>query len=298
MKKYLDAAKRHLRTDVKTVFFFGDGADARLMSSQGPWSKIKKNAGNAIIILPPFAEEMNRCRRLMKLTQDSLAAKGLCSLSVDYYGTGDSAGDFKSARLSMWESDVLNACALAKHAGAATVSLLGFRFGALMAAAVAHKISDVKHIYAVAPQESFKRAIRQFVRIASSLPDAVHDGGTGMRAPGAAKRLDNGETVQIGGYELSPNLYADFMAKQSDTKSTAEITALFVSSPTTQAAGLSAAEKRQLLGLSAHSESLSYTTVNDAQMWYQGVPDEPINLPTDVADVICGGPVQDFNAGD
>lgn len=294
MKKYLDAARRQLRTDVKTVFFYGEGANARLMTSHGPWSKLKKTGGTAIILLPPFAEEMNRCRRLMKLTQDALASAGQCSVSIDYFGTGDSAGEFAQARLAHWEADVLSACEAARHAGAASVSLLGFRFGALLAADVAHTIPNLKHIYAVAPQESFQRAIRQFVRIASAIPDLAQDSSTGLRVPGAAKRLENGETVQIGGYELSPNLYSDFMSKRSAAETTAAITALFVSSPAATSAALSPPETRQLKGLNRYSNTIHYAHINDAQMWYQGVPDEPLTLPQAIADVITGGAVSTY----
>ncbi len=57
-------------------------------------------------MLPPFAEEMNKCRRMMALTAYALQAAGLDVLFVDLFGTGDSGGDFADGSLEVWRSDL------------------------------------------------------------------------------------------------------------------------------------------------------------------------------------------------
>ncbi|MEM7570930.1 MAG: hypothetical protein AAF337_14150, partial [Pseudomonadota bacterium] len=71
----------------------------------------------AVIIMQPFAEEMNRCRRLLALTQSALADRGICSLTLDYLGTGDSEGAFQEATLPSWISDMQCLCDLAAPHG-------------------------------------------------------------------------------------------------------------------------------------------------------------------------------------
>ena len=47
-----------------------------------------------VLVVPPFAEEMNKCRRMVTELAIRLAEQGIATLQPDFYGTGDSAGDF------------------------------------------------------------------------------------------------------------------------------------------------------------------------------------------------------------
>lgn len=288
MKKHLDAAKRVLKRDEKSILFFRSGDDARLLTANGPWKGIAKRGKRAVVILPPFAEEMNRCRRLISLTQDALAAQGAPTISIDYFGTGDSAGEFGDARLSHWRSDVADVCALAQSAGAQAITLLGFRFGALLAAEVARDIKPVDRVLAVAPQENLQRVMRQFVRIAATTQDFAAQDTAGLRKPGASGQLTNGQAVEIGGYMVSPDLYADFMVKRDIKKSKAALTTLFVGSGVSAGQPPSPPELRVLNTLRTYSNDVTYSHIDDAQMWYQGVPEEPRNMPKAIAEVAMG----------
>src|SRR3546814_14337350 len=62
--------------------------------------------GLGLVYLPPFAEEMNRSRRMAALQARALAALGIDVLLLDLFGTGDSAGDFRDARWRSEESRV------------------------------------------------------------------------------------------------------------------------------------------------------------------------------------------------
>jgi exosortase A-associated hydrolase 2 len=288
MKKSLSAAKRVLRRNEKSILFFRSGDDARLITANGPWKDIAKRGKRAVVILPPFAEEMNRCRRLISLTQDALAAQDAPSISIDYFGTGDSAGEFGDARLSHWRADVADVCALAQSAGAQVITLLGFRFGALLAAEVARDIKLVDRVLAVAPQESLQRVMRQFVRIAATTQDFAAQDSGGLRKPGASGQLANGQVVEIGGYVVSPHLYADFMDKRELKKSKAALMTLFVGSGVTAGQPPSPPELRILNAMGSYSDDVSYSHVDDAQMWYQGIPEEPRNMPAAIAQSIAG----------
>ena len=75
--------------------FFLDRASGSLFA-------IHHRAGAApcgtVLFIPPFAEEMNRARRMVALQARDLAAAGWDVLQLDLFGTGDSQGDFGDAR--------------------------------------------------------------------------------------------------------------------------------------------------------------------------------------------------------
>ena len=50
-----------------------------------------------LLVLPSFAEEMNRCRAMVSLQARVLAEAGVGTLVLDPFGTGDSAGEFADA---------------------------------------------------------------------------------------------------------------------------------------------------------------------------------------------------------
>lgn len=87
----------------------------------------------AVLYVHPFAEELNRTRRMAALQARALAAAGYGVLQIDLYGCGDSSGDFGDARLPLWRNDL----ALARQWLQARVDgpllLWGARLGALLA---------------------------------------------------------------------------------------------------------------------------------------------------------------------
>jgi exosortase A-associated hydrolase 2 len=119
-----------------------------LKGSQGPLFSIYHPAARTrrprlgLVYAPPFAEEMNRARRMAALQARRLAELGVDILLLDPYGTGDSAGDFGEARWEIWRDDLRTAIAwLGAHTNG-KVGLWGLRLGALLAADVAASDPD------------------------------------------------------------------------------------------------------------------------------------------------------------
>ena len=94
-------------------------------------------AVGGLIYLPPFAEEMNRSRRMAALQARSLAASGIGVLLLDLYGTGDSGGEFAAARWRIWLDDVATAADWLVARLPGPLGLLGLRLGGMLAAAAA-----------------------------------------------------------------------------------------------------------------------------------------------------------------
>ena len=86
-----------------------------------------------IVYLHPFAEEMNKSRRMAALQSRMLAARGFAVLQIDLYGCGDSSGDFGDARWEFWKADAALAVEWLKQRAGGSIYLWGLRLGALLA---------------------------------------------------------------------------------------------------------------------------------------------------------------------
>lgn len=94
----------------------------------------------AVLMCNPFGQEAVRTHRMYRVLADRLARAGVHVLRFDYHGTGDSSGDDTDGNLDIWRDDVLLAHQeLQRRALGASVSWLGARLGATLAALAALK---------------------------------------------------------------------------------------------------------------------------------------------------------------
>jgi exosortase A-associated hydrolase 2 len=159
-----------------------------------------------VLVLPPFAEELNKCRLLLARTARALAAAGCEVLLFDLTGTGDSAGDFGSASWADWVDDVVAMDAwLAARAGNTAPLYLAVRSGALLLAAAHARLSDYAraHVMLWQPVADGGRFLQQFLRlrvVASRLA------GQDESLPALEARFAAGEPVEVAGYAIAPAL--------------------------------------------------------------------------------------------
>jgi exosortase A-associated hydrolase 2 len=159
----------------------------------------------AVVYVHPFAEEMNKTRRMAALQARHLAAEGFVVLQMDLYGCGDSGGDFSQARWHIWRRDVQAAVDWLWNRFQVSVTLWGLRLGATLAAQIA--ASPVDHLVLWHPVTEGQQFILQFLRL--RLASEMLAGGaatTAVRDLSAA--LANGNSLEIAGYELHPELAA------------------------------------------------------------------------------------------
>ncbi len=155
----------------------------------------------ALLYLPPLAEEMNRCRALVAAQARALAASGHAVLLLDFYGTGDSAGELKDATWEIWHADLDAAADWLRQATGLPPILWGCRLGALLAAEASSRAPErYPHLLFWQPVADGSLYLTQFLRLRvaalmdKGLPAETTDG---MRARFAA-----GECVAVSGYEL------------------------------------------------------------------------------------------------
>jgi exosortase A-associated hydrolase 1/exosortase A-associated hydrolase 2 len=154
-----------------------------------------------VILAPPFAEEMNKCRRMAALTARALAADGWRVVQVDLYGCGDSAGDFDTASWQQWVADLERA--VGTHHAGGKLWLWGVRAGALLLPPLLEAIPGA-NLLLWQPAHDGAAVLNQFLRLRASAA-LLERNETADRAQLRA-RLAQGEPIEVAGYPLSPQV--------------------------------------------------------------------------------------------
>lgn len=165
------------------------------------------DAAECVLFVPPFAEEMNKCRRQFSDTAAALIDRGYATLIVDLYGTGDSAGDFSEATWLHWKSDLKAAIEWAGTRGSRVTSLVATRLGCILAAdALRDSGHRMRKSIFWQPVLTGKQFMTQFFRLrvaASMMSDKDNETVNDLRG-----KLANNEILEVAGYEISSDLAA------------------------------------------------------------------------------------------
>jgi exosortase A-associated hydrolase 2 len=157
-----------------------------------------------IVYVHPFAEEMNKSRRMTALTARRLAQAGFGVLQIDLHGCGDSSGDFGEATWSSWVQDVVQASQRALSLSPAPLWLWGLRAGCLVASEAAQKLDIPTNLIFWAPPSNGSLLLQQFLRL--KLAGDMMSGGAKGGMETLKGQLNSGQAVEIAGYELAPRL--------------------------------------------------------------------------------------------
>ncbi|MBY0240367.1 MAG: hydrolase 2, exosortase A system-associated [Burkholderiaceae bacterium] len=170
----------------------------------------------ALVYVHPFAEEMNRSRRMAALAARALAARGVAVLQIDLLGCGDSSGDFGDASWDAWRTDVRHAVAWLRERSGHVPGLWGLRMGALLALDCARELA-CPHLLLWQPVHSGATGLTQFLRL--QLAADMLDQQSAARSTTAALRaaLRAGTPQEIAGYTLAPAMADALDALDSKT---------------------------------------------------------------------------------
>jgi exosortase A-associated hydrolase 2 len=109
-------------------------------------------ASTAALFCHAFGEERKSSALTMSRLARAVAAAGLPALRFDYYGTGDSEGEFVEADVHTRLEDIQTAAdCLREKSGCKRVALLGLRLGATLAARAAERMDEVTGLVLVEP---------------------------------------------------------------------------------------------------------------------------------------------------
>ncbi len=162
------------------------------------------HAAGTVVYVHPFAEEMNKSRRMAALQSRALAAKGYAVLQIDLHGCGDSSGEFADATWATWLADVATAARWLRARHAAPLWLWGLRAGCLVAAEAAPLLDEPCHFLFWQPPAAGKTLLQQFLRL--KMAAEMLDGKAAGVTDALRAQLAAGQAVEIAGYSLGPSL--------------------------------------------------------------------------------------------
>lgn len=184
--------------------FFIESAEHRLFSLAVQPAGPERSHG--VLVCPPFGEEMNRCRRTVRVLLGELARRGVPALSLDLRGTGDSSGEFGDARWEDWVADLARGLDWLREAGCPGVTLVAVRAGALLAWDLLRaRRAMIDAVVLWQPVLNGKSVVTDLLRarVAAAAAAGATDTVARLRAELAA-----GRPVETAGYTLSPALAA------------------------------------------------------------------------------------------
>lgn len=164
-----------------------------------------------VLVVPPFAEEMNKSRRMITEVALGLVNDGVSVVLPDLFGTGDSCGDFAEADWATWVADLSAATTWSAAQGCPVNGILAIRLGCALAevAISSGAVPPVQRTVLWQPVFDGGRYLSQFLRlrVAASLMEDSRETLAGLRA-----HLGAGEALEVAGYTLSSRLAEDLDA--------------------------------------------------------------------------------------
>jgi exosortase A-associated hydrolase 2 len=158
------------------------------------------------VYVHPFAEEMNKSRRMAALSARSLSAAGFPVLMIDLYGCGDSGGDLADATWRAWVDDVIAAAQWLRERTGFDPTLWGLRAGCLLAREAAQNLEYAPNLIFWQPVVSGAQHLQQFLRLRVAQHVAGGEGEARIGTKELRAELESGATLEIAGYTLAPEL--------------------------------------------------------------------------------------------
>ena len=166
----------------------------------------------AVILVPPFAEELSRSKRMYVLCARLLANSGFHVICFDYSGTGDSSGEWGEFDYVDWVNDLKTVYQYANNY-AAHVNFIALRFGALILAdAIIQERLNTNRCIFWDPVEKGEQLTRQLVRmkIAATMADAAKK----ISSQEVKQSMQDEGFLESGGYHISSTMFDEISSKQ------------------------------------------------------------------------------------
>lgn len=241
----------------------------------------------SVLMLPAFAEEMNRTRSFVARVSFRLSEAGFHVLQPDLSGTGDSTGEFRAAEWSRWIEELrLTSSWLLDKAG--PVHLVSLRAGALfLDGLLAAEPDRFGRICLVEPFISGSDSVREFLqlRVARSIFE-----GTKESIAMLTEALAGGASMEVGGYDLSPGLYANLNEATIERIGARLGHTLILGCGRSPETRRNAAMRALAQTWCAAGADAAYAFVATEPFWSQELPSLPTDAIARVVDFIAGEP--------
>ena len=226
------------------------------------------NNNRSVLIVPPFAEEMNKSRRMLAHQGRRLAEAGFTVLLPDLYGTGDSEGDFGDTSWDCWLDDLSQAWAWLENKEAENISILALRSGSLLVSDfIARCNSGVHSLVLWQPVVSGAVFLTRFLRLVLAA-DMTKPGKDKVTVSQLMQRLADGSSIEVAGYMLSPELANGLENSRLEIGSEQVAHGLFwYELVSDESRSISAVNQKVIDSLSASGAQISVTKVVGPPFW-------------------------------
>jgi len=239
---------------------------------------------HGVLLLPPFAEEMNQTRSFHAALGRVLAAAGLSVLSIDLSTTGDSSGEFRDASWDDWVLELRAAAHWLQQRVdklyAVAVRSATLHVGALTEA----NAPGLARLSLIDPIFSGDELLAEFLR--SRVVRAMFEGQR-ITLEAVRAQLAAGDGVEVSGYELAPALYAKLNQVHCAPACFAGLESIFcISSRTAAARGAEAYARQSVMLADGRTTHYSY---DDDLLWANDRPAPPQRILDLLCDYLVDG---------
>jgi exosortase A-associated hydrolase 2 len=271
------------------VFFLAARPGQRLCVHHAPQTGAPRGL---VLYLHPWAEEMNKSRRMSALQARALAQSGFAVLQIDLHGCGDSSDTWAEASWDGWVDDAQQALAWlnARWPGSTELPLWlwGLRAGCLLASQLAARLDRPCHLLLWQPATAGKQLLQQFLRLKAAA-DLQGDAKSILAATRAG--LAAGQTQQVAGYALSPALASGLELAQlapppghEHTAAGAQASVVWLEVSTRDDASLLPASQTLIAAWTAAGHGVHSAVVHGPAFWQtQEIEDAPALLDATLA---------------
>ena len=181
------------------------------------WGTLVESTQRVVLMVPPFAEEMNKARKMMALLMEKLAGgsstAGTACLLFDLFGTGDSEGVFEQANWQTWKDNLVE---LLDHINGqcpdCEINIVVLRTGALLVndtlpllrPEISQKMTQLHYWNPVFNASQF---INQFLRLRLAA-DMMRSDGDKVSVKDLRQQLIDSGSLEVAGYAVTDAVLA------------------------------------------------------------------------------------------
>ncbi len=177
-----------------------------------------KAGGRGLVVCDSLFEEKFWCERVFANLGRHLAGEGHTVLCFDYRGYGNSPGEHSVVTVHSIEQDIDAACGHLAAGGIGHISLLGIRWSAAPALAVASRREDISEVFIVNPIRDWKKEFMKALRANVAGQYSIFKKAVRTREQIISDCLENGVCEEAGytmnnidGYVFSRDFYSQAM---------------------------------------------------------------------------------------
>lgn len=195
-----------MSTATREAFFLEAQGGPRFCLLSSPANSPK----GGLLYLHPFAEELNKSRRMAGLGVEAFVSEGWLVMQIDFFGCGDSAGDFAEAEWQSWLDDIELAWGwLAARCDSISPGLpkglWTLRAGSLLAAEWLARRAEPTPLLMWQPVTNGKQHLTQFLRLKAA-SEMLLDSDAKEAMASIRACLQSGIAVEVAGYGVSAEL--------------------------------------------------------------------------------------------